>query len=179
MATNASTLLASMPNGWGVITLDGVEYIETPRVFTLPVTLTTSNQLVSNIPFTLPGVAPFLLKGLAREIISRDEAFRIGSEDRRFRFRIYGSQSAPWFFTSGLGITDDRVVDTTIFGSGQFPFPLIPPVPVPANGTLFIDIEDMGFQDPIQTWYFPYTVHLVFHGTYLIPTQDQGSRGGA
>ena len=175
----------------GVITLDGVAYVERPQVFSMRLDIGASNEEHSNQRLTMPGEATFLLKGLTRDCVivpppsvlsSKDgegppvvgrlglpSQFNAGSQDRRFRFRLLGGQGTPYYFTAGLGVIDDWAVDTLCFGSGQFPFPLIPPVPVPSNGSLIFDVWDMGLgSDPS---YYPYTIYFGFHGSYLFPVQ--------
>jgi hypothetical protein len=173
----AAATAVSAQNTFGVITLDGIQYIERPQIFPYEVTIFQSGQVITNLRLTMPGHANFLLKGLSRDCTRRGAP---ASQDRRFRFRMWNTQGSVWFFSGGLGIFDDRVVDTLCFGSGQFPFPLIPPVPVNSSGTLFFEIEDMGlnalgpqdsFQGVTPQNYVPYTIYFGFHGSYLIPVQ--------
>jgi hypothetical protein len=166
-----ASVLPPVPKAFGVIVVDGHPYIERPQIFTSVLAITTPRQVVTNVPVTLPAVAPFLLKGLTRDILTTDGFIPVGSFDRRFRFNLRNSQGSTWFFTSGLWIFDDRVIDTMAFGSGQFPYPLIPPVPIPANGTMFYDVEDMSLgASPNFEVIYPYTIHFGFHGSYLFPT---------
>lgn len=145
---------------FGVITLDGVDYIERPQIFPYEVQITSPGQVITNLRLTMPGIANFLLKGLSRDCIAGGV-----SSDRRFRFRMLNSEGSVWFFSSGLGIFNDRVVDPLIFGSAQFPFPIMPPVPVSASSSLFLEFEDMG----LPGGSVPYTICLAFHGAYIIP----------
>jgi hypothetical protein len=167
---------------FGVITVDGHQYIERVQIFTSQITIEgpgqgqgqTGNLSVTNIPVTMPGVAPFLLKGLTRDVIGLGEIINNqtinASIDKRFRFNLRNSQGSTWFFTSGLWIFDDRVIDTMCFGTGQFPFPLIPPIPIPANGTIFYDVEDLNLpHDELDSGIYPYTIHFGFHGSFLFP----------
>lgn len=156
---------AANPQAFGVITLDGQQYIERPQIFPYEVTIFQAGQVYTNLRLTMPGIANFLLKGLTRDV-TRPGAPT--SQDRRFRFRMLNTEGSTWFFSSGLGIFDDRVVDTLIFGDAQFPFPLVPPVPVNSNGSLFFEVEDMGLAAGIVN-YVPYTIYFAFHGSYLIP----------
>ena len=156
---------------YGLITLDGQQYIERPQVFVAEVNFTTEFQVITNLRLTLPGVANFLLKGL-----TRDEVAAGGGATRRFRFRIVNSEGTTWFWSGGLGIFDDRTVDTMCFGSGQFPFPLIPPVPVHATGSLIYEVEDLGPHSLVLP-FAPYTVYLGFHGSYLFPPEEVATKG--
>lgn len=169
---------ASQP--YGVITLEGTTYIERPQVFSLELTVTTQNQVFTNQRLTLPGVADFLLKGLSRDILTPGPPPPGGwpapsftqSRSRVFRFRLNGAEGSTWFFSGGLGVFDDRVVSNLCFGNAQFPYPLIPPVPIHASGTLIYEVEDVGVyandpSEPLPT--YPYTIYFGFHGSYLIP----------
>ena len=156
-----------------MITLDGQQYIERHQVFVDDVVISSPNQVLTNLRLTLPGVANFLLKGLTRDITL---AGNPASEQDIFRFRLVNSEGTTWFWTSGLGVFDDRVISSLCFGSGQFPFPLIPPIPVHATGSLIYEIEDLGLRPP-STTLFPYTIHLGFQGSYLFPPEEAATRG--
>ena len=153
-----------------MITLDGVQYLERPQIYVTEHTITTSGQLLTNQRLTLPGSANFLLKGLTRDItIAHPIEDLPGSQDRRFRFRVLNAEGSTWYYSGGLGVIDDRVVDTLCFGNGQFPYPLIPPIPIAATGTLIYEIEDMGLGDPQDPDYYPYTINIGWSGALLIP----------
>ena len=155
---------------YGVVTVDGQKYREIPQIFVQTATVTTPYQVITNQRLTLPGIANFLLKGLSRDFSPGGGGLGTDSAQRVFRFRLYQQEGTSWFFSGGLGVFDDRVFDNLCFGSGQFPFPLIPPVPVHANGTLIYEIEDPGVVPaPIG---YPYTIHFGFHGAYLIPVDE-------
>src|SRR6516165_6576137 len=149
---------------YGQITLDGVSYLERPQIFSYQLTVnqTDSEKVFDNQRLTLPGVADFLLKGLSREIlvpasVSFPGQFQPGavvSTDRRFRFRMNNAEGSTWFFSGGLGIFDDRVIDTLCFGSAQFPYMLVPPVPVHSSGSLLFEVEDA-----FTGGFYPYTIH--------------------
>ena len=153
---------------FGMITLEGKKYLERPQIFGAEVTVTSSLQVLTGLRLSLPGVADFLLKGLSRACIPAPPV--VGGFDRYFRFRLYNQEGTTWYFSGGLGIFDDRLMSTLCFGSGQFPYMLIPPIPVHANGNLFYEIEDIGWGlDGPAAWSYPYTIHIGFHGSYLIP----------
>lgn len=153
-------MASTATNTFGVITLDGVQYIERPQVFPYEVQITQPGQVITNLRLTMPGISNFLLKGLGRDCIANGVSI-----DRRFRMRMLNSEGSTWFFSSGLGIFNDRVVDPLIFGSAQFPFPIIPPVPVSASSSLFLEFEDMNL--PGGT--VPYLICLAFYGAYIVP----------
>ena len=162
---------------YGLITLDGLEYIERHQVFGAEVTITQPGQLITNLRLTLPGVANFLLKGLTRDIVNSGDPFLTAEAAEYWRFRLINSEGTTWFHTGGLGITDDRVISNLCFGSGQFPFPLIPPIPVHSNGTLLYEVQDMGFYPTADPSVFPYTICFGFQGSYLFPPEDVLSQG--
>ena len=173
--TPMATAPQPIPEGFvGVITVDGKQYIERPQIFSLELPITQANQVYTNQRLTLPGIADFLLKGLTRDILSPPGPLGPHpdqSRDRRFRFRLVNAEGSTWFFSGGLGIFDDRVVDALCFGSGQFPYMLIPPIPVHASGSLIFEVEDLGIfgNQPVEPLYYPYTIHFGFHGSLLIP----------
>jgi hypothetical protein len=155
----------------GVITLDGLQYFERPQIFAYELIVSSPGQVFTNLRLTMPGVANYLLKGLTRDCTAGSTT---GSVDRRFRFRLLNTEGATWFFSGGLGIMDDRNVDALCFGSAQFPFPIVPPVPVNSSGSLLFEVEDMGinpvpFTTGLPAGYTPYNIHFAFHGSYLIP----------
>lgn len=168
----SSATILPPPQSFGEVVVDGQSYVERVQVFTSVRTITTAGQTLTSVPVTLAGVAPFLLKGLSRDILATETGQPgLYSRDRRFRFNLRNSQASTWFFTGGLWIFDDRAIDSMCFGSGQFPYMLVPPVPVPANGTMFYDVEDLALADPGDLDYYPYTIFFSFHGTYLYPSQ--------
>lgn len=181
MNTNTGTPLDTSTSGtppdlsvYGQVVVDGINYIERHQLFVVDVDITTPQQTMTNLRLTLPGVTDFLLKGLSRDITIPNSPI---SHNRLFRFRLVNSEATTWFFTGGLGIFDDRVVDTLCFGSGQFPWPVIPPVPVHATGSLVFEIEDIQAL-PTGMPAYPYTIHLGFHGAYLIPVVGSGRGQG-
>lgn len=163
------------PPVYGQVVVDGLSYIERPQLFVVDVQIDVPGQVLTGQRLTLPGVADFLLKGLSRVVLAPGAPNII--QDRLFRFRLVNAEGTTWFFTGGLGIFDDRVLSPLCFGSGQFPFPLIPPVPVHANGSLIFEVEDAVPQPAFPTNY-PYVIHLGFHGAYLIPAVGAGAGQG-
>lgn len=145
-----------MPN-YGVVTIDGQQYVERAQIF--PATLTVNNNYEVDIGLrvVLPGVANFLLKGLTREVTVNGI-----SAARRFTFRLGNSDGGTWYISGGIGATTERVIDTLCMGTGQFPYPIIPPAPYSAGGSIVYEVEDISGQAP-------YTINFAFHGAYLIP----------
>ena len=142
---------------YGTVTIDGQQYIERAQVFPATLDITANLQIFTQQRVTLPGVANFLLKGLTREVTVSGI-----SSSRRFRFRLGNSDGTTWYFSGGIGATTERVIDTLCFGTGQFPFPLIPPIPYSAGANIMYEVEDYSGQAP-------YSINFAFHGSYLIP----------
>lgn len=143
--------------GYGIVEIEGVQYVERPQYFSEDVTLTVANQILLNQRVNLPGIAGFMLKGLAQEIIAANVAVA-----RPHRFRFGNTDGGIWYASAGIGGANDRVVNTCIFGNGQFPFPIVPHVFFGKNANIQYEIEDISAN-------VPYTVHITFIGSYLIP----------
>ena len=141
---------------YGVVEIDGQQYVERAQIFPQDVQITSAFQIVTP-RVTLPGVANFLLKALTREVI-----VSAASAARRFKFRLGNSDGQTWYIAGGVGGTTDRVIDTSVFGTGSFPYPLIPPIPYSAGASIVFEVEDISGG-------FPYTINFAFHGAYLIP----------
>ena len=174
MASNQFNPIPVTPVPYGQVVVDGQPYIERHQVFVLEQRVDTPNQSFTGVRLTMPGVADFLLKGLGRDFTVPGDFI---SHNRVFRFRIINSEATTWFFTGGLGVLDDRVFDTNVFGNAQFPFPVFPPVPVHANGSLVMEIEDVGLLAGTPGAY-PYVIHFAFYGNYLIPATGSGAGVG-
>lgn len=142
---------------YGVVEIDGQQYIERAQIFTQDISITTNLQVLTQQRVTLPGVANFLLKGLTRETTSGGT-----SSPRRFKFRLGSSDGGTWYISGGLGATTDRAMDTLVMGSGMFPYPIIPPIPYSAGANIVFEVEDISGASP-------YLINFAFHGSYLIP----------
>ena len=142
---------------YGVVTIDGQQYVERAQIFPMDVNITSSYQVLTQQRLTLPGVANFLLKGLTRDVTKNGL-----SESIRFKFRLGNSDGSTWYISGGVGSTTERAVDTLCFGSAMFPYPVIPPIPYSAGANIVFEIEDISNNAP-------YTINLAFHGAYLIP----------
>ena len=146
---------------FGLVNIDGKNYVE--RFVALPqdVVVTVQNQVLIGQRLVLPGVAPFVLKGLARESVAAGVIVA-----RRFRFKFGNTDGGIWYSMSGTGGLNDRVVDTMIFGSGQFPFPVTPNIIYSSQASITYEIEDMAAAA------VPYTIHMTFYGAFLIPVAE-------
>ena len=173
MATNQFNPIPTQLAPYGQVVIDGQPYIERHQVFAFEQRIDTPAQTFTGLRLTMPGVANFLLKGLGRDFTVPGDSI---SHNRIFRFRIVNSEATTWFFAGGLGIFDDRIFDTLVFGNAQFPFPIIPPVPVHANGSLVFEIEDIDVTQLVAPAIaYPYVLHIAFYGNYLIPATGSGA----
>jgi hypothetical protein len=142
---------------YGIVEIDGQQYVERAQVFPADLNVTTNFQIFTQQRVTLPGVANFLLKGLTRETTANGVSSAI-----RFKFRLGNSDGLTWYISGGLGSLTDRALDTLVFGSGMFPYPIIPPIPYSAGANIVFEVEDISGAAP-------YTINFAFHGSYLIP----------
>ena len=145
---------------YGVVTIDGQQYVERAQIFPQDVNITTNFQILTQQRVTLPGVANFLLKGLTRQV----QIAGVSSANL-FKFRLGNSDGSTWYISGGIGSTTERAVDTLCFGNGQFPYPIIPPIPYSAGSNIVFEVEDISGQAP-------YTINFAFHGAYLIPVSS-------
>ncbi len=108
------------------------------------------NATLADARIVLDGEADFLWKLNTR---SATGAFRI-------RFGI--SDSGIWFSSAGnvQGGGNDRVLDSLIFGNGQFPFPVVPHIWIPRSGSLIMDLQDISGNSN--------TIEFAFHGSKLV-----------
>ena len=109
-----------MTPAYGTVQIGGKTYIEREQSFPLIVPVTV-NLGIQKISLVLPGTADFWLKALTRETVVAG-----ASAARRFAFRLGNSDGGTWYQSGGSGGTTDRVIDTLLFGSGQFPYVLNP-----------------------------------------------------
>lgn len=142
---------------YGTVTINGQTYIEREQSF--PMELTVSSAAQINTSLILPGTADFWLKALTRETIV-DGA----PATRRFKFRLGNSDGSTWYQSGGAGGTTDLVIDSLLFGTGQFPFVLNPYIFYAASGSIPMNIIDVSGSTP-------YTIYFNFRGSYLIPAQ--------
>jgi hypothetical protein len=157
---------------YGQIKINGVTYTERLQIFPFEFNITTNGQLSTGVRFVLPGVANYRLKGLTRVTVKSNAVVTTCP----FKFRLGNSDGTTWYSQGGVGATlgsnspsggsTDRVADSLMFGSGQFPYPLVVPLFYSASGAIMMEIEDISNQSP-------YTIYFGFHGSYLL--QPQGS----
>jgi hypothetical protein len=149
--------MGSQSLAYGTVQIGNQTFIEREQSFPLEVSITTVGQVVKQ-SLNLPGTADFWLKALMRETTEGGV-----STARRFKFRFGNSDGSTWYQSGGTGNTTDRVIDTLIFGSGQFPFVLNPYIYYSASASIMYEIEDISGVDT------DYTIYFSFRGSYLIP----------
>lgn len=145
---------------FGMLEINGKKYVERQQTFQATVSVTSAGQLLLNQSLVLPGVADFLLKARVRTVIDNAGAQAFNN----FRYREGNTDGGVWYQSAGTGNTNDRVLDTLIFGNGSFPFPVVPGIFFSKSASIMYDIEDVS-----QT--VPYTIYIAWIGSYLIPTQ--------
>ena len=146
----------------GTITLNGKTYTKRHQIIPWEQTISAAGVVPATL--TLPGIAMFLLRGLSRDVVAAGAPVT----NRRFRFKFGNSDGNNWYManpvagTTGAATFTDRVVDTAVFGSGQFLYVLDPPIPYGASASIRMEFEDI-------TNSFPYTIFIGFHGCWLLP----------
>ena len=145
--------------GYGTVEIGGKVFIKRPQYFPAQQTIASNNQIITGASVVLPGVADFLLEGLSRVVTVSGAPVT----NRPFRFRLGNSDGAVWYMSGGNGGSSDRIVDSLIFGNGQFPFMLTPGLAYSRTGAINYEVEDISGTNG-QTIYFN------FMGSYLIPT---------
>jgi hypothetical protein len=147
--------------GYGLVTIAGRTYAEREQTFPLIVPVTADNQVINGI-LALPGEADFWLKALTRDVLVSG-----ASSAKRFSFRLGNTDGNTWYQSGGVGGTTDRVIDTLLFGTAQFPKVLNPYVYYTASAGLLYQVEDLTGGATSA----PYTIYFGFVGSYLYPTQ--------
>ena len=142
----------------GQVVIDGKTYTKRHQVIPLEL-MVNQNGGVFLPSLTLPGIAMFMLRGLTRDVL----AGNVPVANRRFRFRLGNSDGGIWYTTGGVGGTTDRVIDSLIFGNGQFPYVLDPFILFSVSATLKLEVEDLSQNQP-------YTIFFGFQGAWLLPT---------
>jgi hypothetical protein len=159
---------------YGQVTINGVNYTERLQIFPFEFNVTTNGQISNTVRLVLPGVANFWLKGLTRSVAKSNAIVTTCP----FKFRLGNSDGTTWYSQSGVGATlgsnsptggsTDAVLDSLMFGSGQFPYPMPVPLFYSASSAIMMYIEDISNQSP-------YTIYFGFHGSYLLQSQNSGS----
>ena len=155
----------------GIFTFNGQQYVEKPQIFPIWLQNVANNQVLLNQQVATPGTYMFRLKSLARDVIvyaGGSSLNGVGSRaSRPFLFRLGGTSDTSWYYGGAVplntsGVQTDRVLDTNCFGSGQFPFPLIPDILYPAGSNITFEVQDVANNGN-------YDIHFAFSGAYLVP----------
>jgi hypothetical protein len=147
---------------FGVVTINGKQFMERPQYFPQDIAISSNGQVLLAQRLVLPGVAPFRLKQLNRTVVKSNAVVTNGTCP--FKFKFGTTEGGVWFCQAGAGGTNDRVVDTNIFGTAQFPGVVVPPIYYDATSSITFEIEDISNNSP-------YTISLGWVGCYLIPVQ--------
>lgn len=142
---------------YGTVSIGGKTFIEREQSFPLVIT-TAGNQLQVRGSLVLPGTADFWLKIMTRETVQGGVSLPF-----RFLFRLGNSDGATWYQSGGSGGTTDLVLDTLLFGNGQFPFVLNPFIYYGASSSILFNYQPLTNDI--------YTIYFNFRGSYLLPTQ--------
>jgi hypothetical protein len=141
---------------------DGSQYIERPHIYPAIITVSTNLQVQTGLRVSLPGSYRFRLKALARATVvagvvtPRAFLFRLCNADGN---TLYTGGAVP---NSTSGAVTDRVLDSLIMGTGQFPFPLVPDVLYEKGSQIMYEIEDISNSAP-------YVIYIAYIGADLIP----------
>jgi hypothetical protein len=147
---------------YGVVEIDGNRYLERWQIIPFQQLINVNNQVVqANV--SLPGIYDFRLKALTRDILDADNLSNL--VDYRFRCRIGNTDGDIRYSQGGVGSITDRVLDTLMFGTGQFPYPVVPPIFYGKNASIILELEDLTGNAAEAN----YTIVMAFHGAYLIP----------
>lgn len=141
---------------YGTVQIGGKTYIEREQSFPLVIT-TAGNTNTVRGSLVLPGTADFWLKSLTRETTVSG-----ASSAKRFTFQLGNSDGSTWYQSGGSGGSTDMVIDTLLFGSGQFPFVLNPFIYFGSNSSILYNYAPLTSD--------VYQIYFNFRGSYLIPT---------
>lgn len=141
---------------YGIVEINGKRYTE--RFQTIPAQITVSGTTLVNGAVVLPGESKFWLKGLTREVVAGGAPVT----DRRFLFKLGNSDGSIWYSSApnAIGGTSDLVLDSLLFGTGQFPFIVVPHL-------IYSETASITYQYQSIAGATPYTIYMAFHGSYL------------
>lgn len=155
---------------YGQVTINGQTYTERIDILPFEFDVQTNGQITNGVRYVLPGIANFRLKGLTRTTVKTHQV----STACPFKFRLGNSDGSTWYSQQGVGATlgqnspaggsTDAVLDSLMFGTGQFPYPIPVPLFYSASGSIMMYIEDVSNNAP-------YTIYFGFHGSFLFIAQ--------
>jgi len=147
---------------YGVVEINGQQYLERWQIIPFQQLFNVNNQTIqANV--SLPGIYDFRLKGLTRDILNASNVSDL--VNYRFSCRIGNTDGDIRYAQGGVGSTTDLVLDTLMFGTGQFPYPVVPPIFYGKNASIILQLQDLTGNAAAAN----YTVKFAFHGSYLIP----------
>lgn len=144
---------------FGQVEINGTVYNTRPRYFTYQQSIAAFTTYAP-VQLTLTGEAPFLLQALTRATISGAGADVTNTT--RFLFKLGNTDGAIWYNTAGNGGTVDRLVDSLMFGNGQFPHILPVPIFYSASASIRFEIQDLSNS--------AYNLYIGFQGVLLLPS---------
>lgn len=136
-------------------------YLEEYRSFNLVVPITVASQRIET-GLKLPGAAPFILKFQTRATVDATGSL----VERRFLARFGNSAGDKWYTEAGINGTTELTLDTLIFGSGSFPYPIFPHIVFDHSATIKLEFVDISTV-------VPYDIYLSFIGAYLLPIASE------
>lgn len=141
----------------GVVTINGVNYVERYTEIPFEVTISSNLQVLPSQRLVLPGIAPFMLKALKRAVIKAGAVVNTCP----FKFKFGNTDGGIWYTQLGIGGTNDRVIDSLIFGSGQFPKIVNPYILYQPAASITMEFEDLSSNSP-------YVIGMSFEGSLLL-----------
>lgn len=145
-----------------VLTINGRRYIERYQDIVFETAFTVANQVKRDQRLSLPGQGPFLAKALKGTTLLTATGV---PAVRRYKFKFGNTDGGIWYSTQGLGGTNDRVVDTMIVGTAQFPKIFTPPILYQSNAAILMEFESLVAD-------VDFTVYLSFEGSLLFPAPE-------
>lgn len=147
----------------GTLTIDNRQWIERYQEIPFQTAITASLEIQRDKRVALPGIAPFLLKALKMQTLVTATG---AAATRIFKWKFGNTDGGIWYSQAGIGGTNDRIISSLIFGTGQFPKVLTPPILYQANASIPMEFEAM-------TADADYTIYLSFEGSLLFPAPMQ------
>ena len=158
-------------NGLLFMYFRGKKWVKKPFWYVSQQVINLNNQFIGNGQVSLLGTYPMILYYMTRTTIL-NATLVDQTATRRFLFKLKNSRADEVYSSGGNNSTQDLVLDNLIFGTGQFPIVLNPPIPFEPNGSIQYEIQDLG--DGTAN---PYTIYFGFRGWLLMPEADRGRLG--
>lgn len=147
-----------MPQSYGVVTIDGKNYLERWQVIPFEQAITVNGQVINPVKVQLPGSYDFRLKALTRVVIKNN----VPDSTVEFKIRLGNTDGSIWYSQGGAGATTERVLSSLLFGDAKLPYVVIPELYFSKNGAINMELEDISQNQP-------YRIFFAFHGAFLIP----------